>query len=144
MLCASSAYSPASCPQRAIVFGGCCMQGADIDGALLRHCKYLELVLHHLFKADIHCREGKRGRSALWIVRLLWEHFLLNSTYSTIQSLCFWTFLIDGQYLSLSFFYILTVQQVSWGKQEKKNLELFHPFRLVCSELCELSVKTVV
>lgn len=41
------------------------MEGADIDGALLRHCKYLEPVLHHLFKADIQCREGKRGRSAL-------------------------------------------------------------------------------
>lgn len=37
------------------------MEGADIDGALLRHCKYLELVLHHLFKADIHCGEEREG-----------------------------------------------------------------------------------
>lgn len=37
------------------------MEGADIDGALRRHCKYLEVVLHHLFKADVRCREGSGG-----------------------------------------------------------------------------------
>ncbi len=50
---------PSWLPSERRCLHGCCMKGADIDGALLRHCKYLELLLLHLFLADNNRLKGR-------------------------------------------------------------------------------------